>query len=96
MGRTINPLQPLLAGIFRIPERRIRLEPEEMRELFFDATERPARRPTAFDPGKKKRHPLKTQVMMTRRIPSSRLGPGAASATLADRGGVEVVPRQRP
>src|SRR5262249_33558424 len=46
VGRNTNPLQPLLAGIFRIPERRIRLDPEEMRELFFDATERPTRRPT--------------------------------------------------
>src|SRR4051794_16804779 len=45
VGPDITPLQPLLAGIFRIPERRIRLDPEEMRELFFDATERPTRRP---------------------------------------------------
>ena len=26
VGRNINPLQPLLAGIFRIPERRVKLE----------------------------------------------------------------------
>src|SRR5215470_13875322 len=26
VGRNINPLQPLLAGIFRIPERRVALE----------------------------------------------------------------------
>ena len=45
VGRNINPLQPLLAGIFRIPERRVKLDPEEVRELFFDATERPTRRP---------------------------------------------------
>src|SRR5205823_10162087 len=60
VGRNINPLQPLLAGIFRIPERRIRLDPEEIRELFFDATERPTRRPAegqrAYYSGKKKRH----------------------------------------
>src|SRR3954452_16878871 len=43
--RNINPLQPLLAGVFRIPERRIKLDPEDLRELFFDATERPTRRP---------------------------------------------------
>src|ERR1700712_394707 len=36
--RNINPLQPLLAGIFRMPERRIRLDPEDMRELFVDTT----------------------------------------------------------
>src|SRR3954452_22797271 len=32
VGRNINPLQPLLAGIFRIPERRVKLDPEEVRE----------------------------------------------------------------
>src|SRR5262245_55394868 len=32
--RNINPLQPLLAGLFRIPERRVELRPEEVRELF--------------------------------------------------------------
>src|SRR3954447_11461366 len=31
VGRNINPLQPLLAGIFRIPEQRIRLDLEEIR-----------------------------------------------------------------
>ena len=34
VGRNINPLQPLLAGLFRIPERRVELTPEEIRELF--------------------------------------------------------------
>src|SRR4051794_37828024 len=47
VGRNINPLQPLLAGIFRVPERRIRLEPEGMRGVFFGATARPHRRPAA-------------------------------------------------
>ena len=32
VGRNINPLQPLLAGIFRIPERRVKLDPEDIRE----------------------------------------------------------------
>src|SRR4051812_47268034 len=45
LGRNINPLQPLLAGIFRIPERRVSLDPEDIRGLFSDATERPTRRP---------------------------------------------------
>src|SRR3954451_12601440 len=45
VGRNINPLQPLLAGIFRIPERQVKPDQEDMRELFFDATERPTRRP---------------------------------------------------
>src|SRR5947207_4729910 len=45
VGRNINPLQPLLAGIFRIPERRVELNGDEVRELFFDCTERPVNRP---------------------------------------------------
>ncbi len=79
VGRNINPLQPLLAGIFRIPERRVELTEEEIRELFFDATERPTRRPERgqreFYSGKKKRHTIKTQVVVVRR--RKRPGPGA-------------------
>src|SRR3954465_1705306 len=71
VGRNINPLQPLLAGIFRIPERRVKLDPEDIRELFFDATERPTRRPTEgqreFYSGKKKRHTIKAQVVVVRK-----------------------------
>jgi DDE superfamily endonuclease/Helix-turn-helix of DDE superfamily endonuclease len=78
VGRNINPIQPLLAGIFRIPERRIKLDPEEIRELFFDATERPTRRPTegqrAYYSGKKKRHTPKNQVVTARRTKPP--GPG--------------------
>ena len=78
VGRNINPLQPLLAGIFRIPERRIKLDPEEVRELFFDATERPTRRPAEgqreYYSGKKKRHTIKNQVVTTRRTKPP--GPG--------------------
>src|SRR5512142_998493 len=63
VGRNINPLQPLLAGIFRIPERRVELQPDEIRALFFDATERPTRRPKRRQrrcySGKKRRHTLK-------------------------------------
>ncbi len=79
VGRNINPLQPLLAGIFRIPERRVKLDPEDIRELLFDATERPARRPAKgqreFYSGKKKRHTVKTQVVVVRRTEPP--GPGA-------------------
>jgi hypothetical protein len=71
VGRNINPLQPLLAGIFRIPERRIELAEDEIRELFFDATERPTRRPARgqreFYSGKKKRHTIKVQVVVVRK-----------------------------
>src|ERR671921_614309 len=63
VGRDINPLGPLLAGISRIPERRIKLDREEIRAPFVDATERPTRRPTAgqraFSSGKKRRHTIK-------------------------------------
>jgi hypothetical protein len=78
VGRNINPLQPLLAGIFRTPERRIKLDPEEIRELFFDATERPTRRPEAgpraYYSGKKRRHTIKNQVVTARRTKPP--GPG--------------------
>lgn len=77
--RNVNPLQPLLAGIFRIPERRVALSEGDVRELFFDATERPTRRPRrrqrACYSGKKKRHTLKVQVVVARR--RKRPGPGA-------------------
>jgi hypothetical protein len=79
VGRNINPLQPLLAGIFRIPERRVELAEDEIRELFFDATERPTRRPARgqreFDSGKKKRHTIKAQVVVVRKRKPP--GPGA-------------------
>ena len=97
VGRNINPLQPLLAGIFRIPERRVKLDPEDIRELFFDATERPTRRPERgqreFYSGKKKRHTIKTQVVVVRRTKPP--GPGRQAAEGADRRGVRVGPGQR-
>src|SRR4051812_20952297 len=78
VGRNINPLQPLLAGISRIPERRVKLDPEDIRELFFDATERPTRRPEKgqreFYSGKEKRHTIKNQVVVVRRTKPP--GPG--------------------
>src|SRR3954454_8713336 len=65
--RNINPLQPLLAGIVRIPERRIKRLPGEMGGVFYNATERRPRRPEegqrAFYSGKKKRHTIKAQVV---------------------------------
>lgn len=79
VGRNINPLQPLLAGLFRIPERRVELRPDEVRELFFDAAERPTRRPRRgqrrYYSGKKKRHTIKHQLVVVRR--RKRPGPGA-------------------
>lgn len=69
--RTIRRIEPLLAGIFRIPERRIDVHEDEIRELFFDGTERPTRRPTKKQrrcySGKKKRHTLKNQIVVVRK-----------------------------
>jgi hypothetical protein len=80
VGRNINPLGTLLAGIFRIPERRVEISEDEIRELFFDATERPTRRPKrgqrAFYSGKKKRHTIKAQVVVARRRKSPGPDPG--------------------
>ena len=77
--RNINPLQPLLAGIFRIPERRVELGSDEIRELFFDATERaiprPSRRQKRFYSGKKKRHTPEHPIVVVRK----RKQPGRAS-----------------
>jgi hypothetical protein len=39
VGRNINPLEPLLAQIFRIERRRIDVEEKEIEKLFFDGTE---------------------------------------------------------
>ena len=80
--RNMAALQPLLAGIFKIPERRVDLGPDEVRELFVDATERPTNRPkrgqAAFYSGKKKRHTLKHQVVVVRkRKPPGRRKAGA-------------------
>jgi hypothetical protein len=80
VGRDINPLAPLLAGIFRIPERRVEISEDEIRDLLFDATERPTRRPgrgqRAFYSGKKKRHTIETQVVVARKWKSPGSGPG--------------------
>jgi len=71
VGRNMNPLQPLLAGIFRIPEKRVHLTEEEIMELFFDGTEQPIHRPKKgqrkWYSGKKKRHTVKHQVVVVKK-----------------------------
>jgi hypothetical protein len=71
VSRSNRRLEPLLAGVFRIPERKVELTPEEIKELFFDSTERPTARPVRGQKrlysGKKRRHTLKTQVVVVRR-----------------------------
>jgi IS5 family transposase len=69
--RNFRVLEPLLAGIFRIPERKIELQPDEIREAFFDGTERPKNRPKKrqrrYYSGKKRRHTLKNQIVVVRK-----------------------------
>jgi hypothetical protein len=69
--RNFRVLEPLLAGIFRIPERKAELRPDEIKELFFDGTERPRSRPKKgqrrYYSGKKKRHTLKNQIVVARK-----------------------------
>ena len=80
VSRCNRRTEPLLAGVFRIPERKVVLAPDEVRELFFDSTERPTNRPARgqkrFYSGKKRRHTLKTQVVVVR----VRKRPGRAAA----------------
>jgi hypothetical protein len=69
--RNFRALEPLLAGIFRIPERKVEMQPGEIREVFFDGTERPKNRPKKrqrrYYSGKKKRHTLKNQIVVVRK-----------------------------
>ena len=69
--RNLRALEPLLAGIFRIPERKVVLQPDEIREAFFDGTERPRTRPEKkqkrYYSGKKRRHTLKNQIVAVRK-----------------------------
>ena len=71
VSRNIRRLEPLLAGIFRIPERKVELTEDEIREAFVDATERPTNRPQRgqrrYYSGKKKRHTIKHQVVVVRK-----------------------------
>lgn len=90
VGCNINPLQSLLAGIFCIPERKVTLEPDEIRELFFDATERavprPFRRPKRFYSGKK-RYTVKHQVVVVqKRKALGRKGPRRGRIAAVSRG----------
>lgn len=93
--RNINPLQPLLAGICRIPERRVELEPDEIREPFFDATERAIPRP----PGAEavllgEEEAARPQAPSRGRAQAQATRPRRSKAAGADRRRVEGVPRQ--
>lgn len=63
VGRNINPLEPLLAKIFKIPQRKINLAEEEILELIVDATEQETeKRNGSGYSGKKKKTTVKTQI----------------------------------
>ena len=68
VGRNINPLEPLLAQVFRVERRRVEAEEEEIEKLFFDATEQPIQCPSSKKPrreyysGKQGDHTIKHQI----------------------------------
>lgn len=66
VSRNINPLMPLLAQVFRIPERNVVLGAQEILALVIDATEQETERRggTGYS-GKKKRRTVKTQIAVT-------------------------------
>lgn len=70
VSRTIGYISPMLAQIFRVPERKIKLERDETEALtrfFIDGTEQPINRPQQhqkrYYSGKKRRHTVKWQVV---------------------------------
>ena len=70
VGRNINPLQPMLAKIFHIPERKVKMSEEEILEIFIDATEQGINRPQKgqrkWYSGKKKKHTIKHQIIVSK------------------------------
>jgi hypothetical protein len=67
VGRWIGRLEPVLAQIFRIPQKKITLTNDELWELIVDATEQETqrRKGTGFS-GKKGRQTIKTQIHVDR------------------------------
>ena len=74
--RVVQDISLCLAGVFRIPEKKVRIDPDDLRAVFIDATEQPVHRPKRGQrrsySGKKKRHTVKHQIVVTRK----RKGPG--------------------
>ena len=71
VGRNMNPLQPLLAKFFKMPERKIEMSEEEIVTMFLDGTEQPINRPKGkgqkkWYSGKKKRHTIKHQIIVNK------------------------------
>jgi hypothetical protein len=76
VSREVQELGLCMAGVFRIPEKKVRIAPDDLEAVFVDATEQPVNRPQRKQrrsySGKKKRHTLKHQIVVTRK----RKGPG--------------------
>ena len=76
VSRSVQELSLCMAGVFRIPEKKVRVDPDDLAAVFVDATEQPVHRPERKQrrsySGKKKRHTVKHQVVVTR----VRKGPG--------------------
>jgi DDE superfamily endonuclease/Helix-turn-helix of DDE superfamily endonuclease len=76
VSRTVHELSLCMAGVFRIPEKKVRIDPDDIEAVFVDATEQPVHRPKRRQrrsySGKKKRHTVKHQIVVTRK----RKGPG--------------------
>lgn len=85
VGRYFRRLEPVLAGIFAIPEEKVTLTDDAAWERIADATEQETeRRPGSGFSGKRKRQTVKTQAHITRdrRIRAVlSLGPFKTSAT---------------
>ena len=63
--RYFRRIQPLLAQIFRIPERKIKMSEDEILELIIDATEQDSQKRNGSGySGKKKRQTVKTQIIV--------------------------------
>jgi hypothetical protein len=72
VSRDVQELSLCMAGVFRIPEKKVRIAPDDLEAVFVDATEQPVNRPKRGQrgsySGKKKRHTVKHQVVVTRKL----------------------------
>ena len=71
VSREAQELGLCMAGVFRIPERKVRIDRDEIEAVFVDATEQPVHRPERKQrrsySGKKKRHTIEHRVVVARK-----------------------------
>ncbi len=71
VSRKVQEISLCLTGVFRIPERKVRIDHDDLVAVFVDATEQPVNRPRRKQrrqySGKKKRHTVKHQVVVSRK-----------------------------